>query len=288
MTQAQVHTADGISVRFPRVTRIRDDKSWDTATNLKELKQLYKMSKEHTDVSLLNKLAAEQEDSDQEELSKDIKPKVEKVNKVDKPKVQTITELFKKNTKVKVKTEEVKIEEEDADMKPIKTENIKNLKRRTSIDETDGASPAKKIAVEPSTSYIKQQPKVEDENSSEYSKNYVTSCSPETPLPNIFKNYVLRFHMDGKKINETNLNEFKRHWIAYGGKLYETGDEDTATHVVHFSREIYDDDLKRIKQKFSKSARHVNVKWLKACIQHKKLYETNIYSVRLRSIKSNG
>ena len=32
------HTADGVSIRFPRVTRIRDDKDWKTATDLKHLK----------------------------------------------------------------------------------------------------------------------------------------------------------------------------------------------------------------------------------------------------------
>ncbi|CAB0018017.1 unnamed protein product [Nesidiocoris tenuis] len=38
LTKNVVHTADGISVRFPRVTRIRDDKDWSTATSLAELK----------------------------------------------------------------------------------------------------------------------------------------------------------------------------------------------------------------------------------------------------------
>ncbi|CAG2055015.1 unnamed protein product, partial [Timema podura] len=37
-TQHEVHTADGISIRFPRVTKIRDDKNWKTATSLPELK----------------------------------------------------------------------------------------------------------------------------------------------------------------------------------------------------------------------------------------------------------
>ncbi|MEQ2209272.1 hypothetical protein XENOCAPTIV_027801 [Xenoophorus captivus] len=33
-----MHTADGISIRFPRMTRIRDDKDWKTATNLHQLR----------------------------------------------------------------------------------------------------------------------------------------------------------------------------------------------------------------------------------------------------------
>jgi ATP-dependent DNA ligase len=37
-TQHDVHTAAGISIRFPRVTKIRDDKTWNTATSLPELK----------------------------------------------------------------------------------------------------------------------------------------------------------------------------------------------------------------------------------------------------------
>ncbi|KAJ8922088.1 hypothetical protein NQ315_008729 [Exocentrus adspersus] len=54
-TQHDVHTADGISIRFPRVTKIREDKDWRTATNLQELQALYAKSKEETDVSLLMK-----------------------------------------------------------------------------------------------------------------------------------------------------------------------------------------------------------------------------------------
>lgn len=50
----EVHTADGISIRFPRVSRIRDDKTWETATNLQELNVLYKESK-NADVGLLLK-----------------------------------------------------------------------------------------------------------------------------------------------------------------------------------------------------------------------------------------
>jgi DNA ligase-3 len=37
-TRADVHTAAGISIRFPRVTKIRDDKTWETATSLPDLK----------------------------------------------------------------------------------------------------------------------------------------------------------------------------------------------------------------------------------------------------------
>ncbi|NXI43814.1 DNLI3 ligase, partial [Galbula dea] len=51
-SKAEAHTADGISIRFPRCTRIRDDKDWQTATNLQQLKELYQLSKEKTDFSV--------------------------------------------------------------------------------------------------------------------------------------------------------------------------------------------------------------------------------------------
>lgn len=51
--QYDVHTADGISIRFPRLTKIRTDKDWKSATSLDELKKLFMESKVNTDVSLL-------------------------------------------------------------------------------------------------------------------------------------------------------------------------------------------------------------------------------------------
>ncbi|XP_074870026.1 DNA ligase 3 [Carettochelys insculpta] len=59
-SKAEAHTADGISIRFPRCTRIRDDKDWKTATNLPQLRELYQLSKEKSDFSVV---VAEEEGS---------------------------------------------------------------------------------------------------------------------------------------------------------------------------------------------------------------------------------
>ncbi|EGD81001.1 ligase III [Salpingoeca rosetta] len=50
-SESTSHSADNISIRFPRVTKVRDDKDWQTATSLKELKKLYDTSKERTDIA---------------------------------------------------------------------------------------------------------------------------------------------------------------------------------------------------------------------------------------------
>ncbi|XP_014471668.1 PREDICTED: DNA ligase 3 [Dinoponera quadriceps] len=52
-TNQGVHTADGISIRFPRVTRVRSDKNWSTATTLNELRELFRKKPESVDFSLL-------------------------------------------------------------------------------------------------------------------------------------------------------------------------------------------------------------------------------------------
>ncbi|CAF2436502.1 unnamed protein product [Rotaria sp. Silwood2] len=39
------HTANGISIRFPRVTKVRDDKTWKEATNFDYLTELFEKSK---------------------------------------------------------------------------------------------------------------------------------------------------------------------------------------------------------------------------------------------------
>ncbi|XP_075417510.1 DNA ligase 3 isoform X1 [Tenrec ecaudatus] len=52
-SKSEAHTADGISIRFPRCTRIRDDKDWESATNLPQLKELYQLSKERADFTVV-------------------------------------------------------------------------------------------------------------------------------------------------------------------------------------------------------------------------------------------
>ncbi|KAM3852126.1 DNA ligase 3 isoform 1-T2 [Vipera latastei] len=59
-SKAEAHTADGISIRFPRCTRIRDDKDWTTSTTLPQLRELYQVSKEKSDFLVV---AAEEENS---------------------------------------------------------------------------------------------------------------------------------------------------------------------------------------------------------------------------------
>ena len=51
-SKAEMHTAGGISIRFPRVTKERSDKTWATATSLEELRTLYDESKNSIDINM--------------------------------------------------------------------------------------------------------------------------------------------------------------------------------------------------------------------------------------------
>lgn len=52
-TKSDHHTADGISIRFPRITKQRDDKSYKEATNLQELNVLFQVSKDCANLHML-------------------------------------------------------------------------------------------------------------------------------------------------------------------------------------------------------------------------------------------
>ena len=65
-SKSDQHTAGGISIRFPRVTKIRDDKDWNTATNLQQLKQLFETSKSSSDINF-NLIDDQDQDEDASE-----------------------------------------------------------------------------------------------------------------------------------------------------------------------------------------------------------------------------
>lgn len=52
-SKSDIHTAAGISIRFPRITKQRDDKSYKEATSLNELKNLFEASKDCVNLQLL-------------------------------------------------------------------------------------------------------------------------------------------------------------------------------------------------------------------------------------------
>ena len=88
-SKAELHTAGGISIRFPRVTKMRNDKTPETATNLEELRHLYTESKKNIDLEITGG-----SDDDSADKSTDNKEKKRK-QELSKPKHASPAKKFK-------------------------------------------------------------------------------------------------------------------------------------------------------------------------------------------------
>jgi DNA ligase-3 len=67
-SKSEHHTANGISIRFPRISRFRDDKDWKTATSLRDLMTIVSASK-ITDVDAEDMDESDNENRPQAELN---------------------------------------------------------------------------------------------------------------------------------------------------------------------------------------------------------------------------
>ncbi|XP_068622008.1 DNA ligase 3 [Battus philenor] len=239
LTKANIHTADGISVRFPRVTRIRDDKDWKTATNLDELKELFRTSKEKTDVSLLNKLA--ETIADDEPPAKKLKKSPSKIlslgngSKISKN-VTRIDKMLKKSPRKR-----------KSDSFNTSNDNVSDIST-ISYEDTKACD-------------IKYQ------------------LLPENPLPNPFMDKRIAFYPDFISIPEDERRCFERHWIAYGGTLVKSLKSTDVDYLVHNENFIEFRKMQKLRHKYSSEVRHVTKNWLKKCINVVKLCDTKSYAV---------
>lgn len=206
--QHEVHTANGISIRFPRVTRIRDDKTWETATNLQELQHLFKTSKENTDVSLLTKNLVK--DDDVGESPKKKKQKKEKTKCIDSEDDEDKKPEGSSNVKESNSSDEDKADIDDevinhpSTSKKLKLNNTR-LKRALDSDED-------KTDIEDDNDLQEEPPaKTRKGNKSPLSgkkivsKNRIKDVSIANPLPNYFEGVKALIEDELKKEEHSEL-----------------------------------------------------------------------------------
>ena len=70
-SETKVHTADGISIRFPRVIKVREDKDFSSHTTLDQLKKLTDLSPSNPNLSSAKREGEEGEGEDEEEEDED-------------------------------------------------------------------------------------------------------------------------------------------------------------------------------------------------------------------------
>ncbi|GBP14775.1 DNA ligase 3 [Eumeta japonica] len=268
-TKANVHTADGISIRFPRVTKIRSDKNWQTATNLDELRQLFKTSKEKTDVSLLNKLA----ETAKSDISYEESPK--KKFKQSPSKVKTIKSFFNKSPNSKSESLNTSQSSDSSFRKSPKSNESKNelnidsstelnKKKRSRRDDLNTSQSS-----ESSESGSPKQKKFKGESlnaslsSATSDKSYQLTLSkerikkdsikllPDDPLPDVFQGYKLGFYPDFISFSEKERRLFERHWVAYGGETVKSVHATDVDFLLHNSSEIKFSKMEKLKTKLS-------------------------------------
>lgn len=191
-SKSDSHTAAGISIRFPRCTKMRDDKTWKEATDLKRLRELFAKSKEYSDIPDVlsrtprkGKRETEQSDDSDEE-----------------DEAASPTRLGKRKA------------EDDPSGVPTKT------------GKKDDSRPACKYGA----SCYQKNPEhrkafSHPDDNDVASGNNKTSSS--TILPSIFGG--LKFYVPGSLNDSAKL---RRYIVAYDGDLVESFDRKNATHVV--------------------------------------------------------
>uniref|UniRef100_A0A8B9BPL9 DNA ligase n=1 Tax=Anser brachyrhynchus TaxID=132585 RepID=A0A8B9BPL9_9AVES len=193
-SKAEAHTADGISIRFPRCTRIRDDKDWKTATNLPQLKELYQLSKEKADFSVV---AGEEEESTAGSSGEN-----EGNSRSSTPHKTTKTPPSKSPAKAK------------------KPEGKTVLPRERSL----------RIHSMPSvrcTKAITESPQKPEEKRGEKRKASEMDDNGKKTLLDIFTGVKLYLSPSVK-----DFNKIRRYFIAYDGDLVPEFDTASATHVI--------------------------------------------------------
>ncbi|KAL3272358.1 hypothetical protein HHI36_013837 [Cryptolaemus montrouzieri] len=274
-TQHEVHTADGISIRFPRVTRMRYDKNWKTATTLIELKKLFQVSKTHTNISLLEKddgnisntsMSEEKGDKDENtslDSTSDCSSNNSRVMKL-KRKLSGSPNYAKKKKKPLENSQNVagndkhasKFEEANVDSPINETMNLSNLNNFNSDSEVK-------------TKRQSQSPN----NNQENKKLLKMYDEPKISTKYYFQGVKLFLEEEVKNL----FKNWNQDSSLFSGILLKDGEAHKATHVLHMNRFV-----KEINRDYPKEARHVIFQWLEDTVKYDCLQDFQLYTVKWR------
>ncbi|GFS87919.1 DNA ligase 3 [Nephila pilipes] len=239
-SRAEIHTASGISIRFPRVSKVRTDKNWKTATNLQELKDIYEASKTKSELIGLRTGHSDVDDDDDNDDAD--KSSASSSGETPKKKYTERDESVSKKQKID-DTVNGSPDEEKANSK--KSDKANTRKRNSAEDST----PSKKRKLDSST--LKKT-----ESSSK--------TSGANDLPSIFSGVKLHIPSSLEK-----SDELRRYFVAYDGQLLKDHETSEASHVI-----VSDD---QINGTIPKGAKKVTADWLWDSIKLKKKLSASSY-----------
>ncbi|CAH2222707.1 DNA ligase 3 isoform X1 [Pelobates cultripes] len=199
-SKAEAHTAGGISIRFPRCTRFRDDKDWKSATTLQQLKELYQLSKEKSDFSITAS-ASQDEEGSSESSSRENEG----------------------NSRPPTPSGSVKSSKGHSSKSSVKKPEVKKMLPPPKKEEPAKAEKRKNVSPGPV-----QNKKVKISEAS-HSNGHSVVQLPSTP-----KN-LLDIFTGVKLYLPSSLDDFaklRRYFVAYDGDLVPEFDASSATHVM--------------------------------------------------------
>ncbi|XP_034484583.1 DNA ligase 3 isoform X2 [Drosophila innubila] len=249
-TQSEAHTAGGISIRFPRITRLRSDKTAMEANDLEHLEQLYAASKKNVNVDLL--LA----NCDQTENDNELKTQLEKTPQKGKAANVAQTSSRKKQ----------RLSKNESDNEMDESTSC-SARKKTKLDTSQGKL-KDFFAPKMTTMNIKVENSAETRKSPEIKKENIKSEKSQ-----LFSGLVAHFSADAAESKQ--MNEFVQH----GGTL--TTNPQKANLAFHCLEQ--DMDLQQLRPLYRRSCRHLNVKWMQASLESKILQPYPLYALHLKS-----
>ncbi|XP_017026654.1 DNA ligase 3 [Drosophila kikkawai] len=265
-TKAEAHTASGISIRFPRITRRRSDKSAKEANDLAHLEDLFDASKKNVNVDLLLADATKGEEQPGSSRSSSAKKsKRSSTGSGDEGAAPTPTK--RKASKVEQSLPSSQREMKDF-FKPIK-ESKTEVKHDIKVKIEPKNEFETEVKIEPKLEE-KEETKSKDEKQFKLEKKTPESKSAKSTL---FSGLVAHFAMeqDSKKLRE----QFERH----GGSC--TTNARKANLVFYNRNEIM--DLGKLRPLYRHSCRHLNVSWLQTSLENQSRQPYPLHAVMLKS-----
>ncbi|XP_028823479.1 LOW QUALITY PROTEIN: DNA ligase 3-like [Denticeps clupeoides] len=230
-SKSEMHTADGISIRFPRCTRIRDDKDWKTATNLPQLKELYRLSKERCDFEV----SADQTSGDKDDKSSSSGGSPPPTTSRQAPSAAKAAPRAK----------------------AAKTEPRTPAGKRKAVAEDNAAKKVRVAGPRASTSSdrapVPVQVKTAETVHSNGKSRQTSPAEPEKTLLDIFSGVKLYLPQSAP-----DFDRLRRYFVAYDGDLVPEYDAAAATHTLAAPEQ-------------DGRAQHVSAAWIWQCIRRRRV-----------------
>ncbi|XP_068157392.1 DNA ligase 3 [Drosophila tropicalis] len=255
-TKSEAHTAAGVSIRFPRITRLRSDKTSKDANDLPHLLDLYEASKKNVNVDLLLANCDKDKDGLEKKLAQEKTPEkrksLENSDKKSKKSNSKVDENSQSSSK-KIKREV---------NKPASQKGLQDYFKPDKIQNNVQSEFKTEVKTE-----LKTQVKSETPTAMEVDEN-----SPKQVKSKLFSGLVAHFTKNATK--SKHMQEFVQH----GGSLT----TNTQKAGLAFYETNTSVNLEHLRPLYRRICRHLTVSWLERSIETQTLQPYPLYAVLLK------